>query len=87
MKESSQEKQESEKELLEELKKPKKEEEINNFSIGGKIIFNDFKINLYSKFIINKDKETNMLNSSSLLHFSHQVTPWMKYSLKEHNSP
>ena len=85
MKESSQEKQESENELLVELKKAKKEEEeINNFSIGGKIVFNDFKINLYSKFIINKDKETNMLNSSSLLHFSHQVTPWMKYSLKEH---
>ena len=59
------------------------QEEINDLSIGGKIVFNDFKINLYSKYILNRDPETNALNSSSLISFSHQVTPWMKYSLQE----
>ena len=64
--------------------KDEEEEEIDNLSVGGKIVFNDFKINLYSKYILNRDPETNILNSSSILSFSHQVTPWMKYSLKEH---
>ena len=74
----------SEEKILEKKKLPKKnEEEINDFSIGGKIVFNDFKINLYSKYILNRDPETNLLNPSSLISFSHQVTPWMNYSLKE----
>ena len=64
-------------------KREENEDELDNFSIGGKIVFNDFKINLYSKYIINHDKETNLLNSSSLISFSHQITPWMKYSIKE----
>ena len=62
----------------------KDEEEINNLSIGGKIVFNDFKIDLSSKYILNHDPEANLLNPSSILSFSHQLTPWMKYSLKEH---
>jgi len=60
------------------------QEDINDFSIGGKIVFNDFKINLYSKYILNRDQETNVLIPSSLTTFSHQVTPWIKYSLKHH---
>jgi len=76
------------KENLEEIIKKKKikeenQEEINDFSIGGKISFNDFKINLYSKYILNYDPDNNILNPSSLIHFSHQVCPWMKYSIKE----
>ena len=83
--ESSNEKENSSEEKHIEKKKleDKNKEEINNLSIGGKIVFNDFKINLYSKFMLNHDPETNLLNSSSLLCFSHQVTPWMKYSIKE----
>jgi len=60
------------------------QEDINDFSIGGKIVFNDFKINLYSKYILNHDPEKKILIPSSLTIFSHQVTPWMKYSLKHH---
>jgi len=76
------------KENLEEIIKKKKikeenQEEINDFSIGGKISFNDFKINLYSKYILNYDPNNNLLNPFSLIHFSHQVCPWMKYSIKE----
>ena len=76
------------KENLEEIVHKKKlkeenQEEINDFSIGGKISFNDFKINLYSKYILNYDRDNNLLNPSSLIHFSHQVYPWMKYSIKE----
>ena len=63
--------------------KEEKQEEINDFSIGGKISFNDFKINLYSKYILNYDRDNNLLSPSSLIHFSHQVCPWMKYSIKE----
>ena len=63
--------------------KEQDQEEINNFSIGGKIVFNDFKINLYSKYILNHNPENNALKPSSLISFSHQVTPWMKYSLEE----
>ena len=65
------------------IPKQQNKEEINNFSIGGKIVFNDFKINLYSKYMLNLDPDTNLLNSSSLISFSHQINPWMKYSLKE----
>ena len=82
MSESLKEKEKSE-ENVPENKKKENEEEINNLSIGGKIVFNDFKINLYSKFILNRDPETNLLIPSSLIDFSHQLTPWMKYSLKE----
>lgn len=84
MNESLKEKEKSEESILEK-KNPeiKEEDEINDLSIGGKIVFNDFKINLYSKYILNRDPETNQLNSSSVLSFSHQLTPWMKYSLKE----
>ena len=84
MNESLKEKEKSEESILEK-KNPeiKEEDEINDLSIGGKIVFNDFKINLYSKYILNRDPETNQLNPSSVLSFSHQLTPWMKYSLKE----
>ena len=87
MSESSKEKEKSEEIFIEKKNienKNEEEEEINNFSIGGNIVFNDFKINLSSKCILNRDPETNLLNSSSILSFSHQLTPWMKYSLKEH---
>ena len=87
MSESSKEKEKSEEIFIEKKNienKNEEEEEINNFSIGGNIVFNDFKINLSSKYILNRDPETNLLNSSSILSFSHQLTPWMKYSLKEH---
>ena len=60
------------------------QDDINDFSIGGKIVFNDFKINLYSKYILNHDPETNILIPSSLTTFSHEVTPWINYSLKHH---
>lgn len=84
MNESLKEKEKSEESVLEKKNQEKKEEdEINDLSIGGKIVFNDFKINLYSKYILNRDPETNQLNPSSVLSFSHQLTPWMKYSLKE----
>ena len=86
MSESSKEKEKSEEIFIEKknIENKNEEEEINNFSIGGNIVFNDFKINLSSKYILNRDPETNLLNSSSILSFSHQLTPWMKYSLKEH---
>ena len=87
MSESSKEKEKSEEIFIEKKNienKNEEEEEINNFSIGGNIVFNDFKINLSSKYILNRDPETNLLNSSSILSFSHQLTPWMKYSLNEH---
>jgi hypothetical protein len=85
MNESSKEKEKSEENVLEKkIYQNDKSEEINNLSIGGKIVFNDFKINLYSKYMLNIDPETKILNSSSLISFSHQVTPWMKYSLKEY---
>ena len=82
MSENMKEKEKIEENEIEEKKK-EKEEEINNLYIGGKIVFNDFKMNLYSKFILNRDPQTNLLNPSSLITFSHQLTPWMKYSLKE----
>ena len=66
------------------LENKNEEEEINDISIGGKIVFNDFKIDLSSKYMLNHDPETNLLNPSSILSFSHQLTPWMKYSFKEH---
>ena len=86
MSESFKEKEKSEEIFIEKknIENKNEEEEINNFSIGGNIVFNDFKINLSSKYILNRDPETNLLNSSSILSFSHQLTPWMKYSLKEH---
>ena len=89
MNESLKEKEKSEESEIEKIiphkkdKEKDEQEEINNLSIGGKIVFNDFKVNLYSKYILNRDPETNVLNSSSLISFSHQVTPWMKYSLEE----
>ena len=63
--------------------KEKKEDDFDDFSLEGKIVFNDFKVNLSSKYILNKDKESNQLIPSSILTFSHQLFPWMKYSLKE----
>ncbi len=60
------------------------QEDINDFSVGGKIVFDDFRINLYSKYILNHDQKTNILIPSSLTTFSHQVSPWMKYSLKHY---
>ena len=85
MNESSKEKEKSEENVLEKkIPQNEESEEINDLSIGGKIVFNDFKINLSSKYILNRDPETNVLNSSSLTSFSHQVKPWMKYTLKEH---
>ena len=75
----------SEEKILEKNKTSNRnQEEINDFSIGGKIVFNDFKINLYSKYILNHDPETNIINPSSLTTFSHEVSPWMNYSLKYH---
>ncbi len=82
MSENMKEKEKIEENVIENKEK-ENEEEINNLSIGGKIVFNDFKMNLYSKYIINRDPETNQLNPSSLISFSHQLAPWMKYSLKE----
>ena len=65
------------------IDKGKNKEDFDDFSIQGKIAFNDFKINLSSKYILNHDKESNLIIPSSIISFSHQLTPWMKYSLKE----
>ena len=62
--------------------KEKKEDDFDDFSIQGKIDFIDFKVNLSSKYFLNKDKETNQLIPSSIISFSHQLTHWMKYSFK-----
>ena len=64
-------------------KKEENKEELDDFSIQGKISFNDFKINLFTKYALNTDKETNLIVPKSIITFSHQVTPWMKYILKE----
>ena len=86
MEESLKEKEKLEENLIIKEKKEEKEEkkkDFDDFSIQGKIAFNDFKINLSSKYILNHDKETNLLIPSSKIKFSHQVTPWMKCILKE----
>ena len=72
-----------EKEKLEENLIMKDKKDFDDFSIQGKIAFNDFKINLSTKYILNHDKETNLLIPSSKIKFSHQVTPWMKCIIKE----
>lgn len=64
----------------------KKREQINDFLIGGKIAFNDFKMNLSSKFMINKLQKTKALSSSSEISFFHRVSPWMKYSLVQNQN-
>ena len=69
--------------IIDKKKQDKNEEEFDDFSIQGKIAFNDFKINLSTKYILNHNKETNLTVPSSILKFSHQVTPWMKCTLKE----
>ena len=85
MNESMKEKEKLEENLIiDKNKNPdKKEEDFDDFSIQGKIAFNDFKINLSSKYILNKDKESNLLTPSSIITFSHQLTPWMKYTIKD----
>lgn len=85
MNESLKEKEKLEENLLIDKNKQieKKEDDFDDFSLEGKIVFNDFKVNLSSKYILNKDKESNQLIPSSILTFSHQLFPWMKYSLKE----
>ena len=86
MNESMKEKEKFEENLIIEktkINKDKKGEDFDDFSIQGKITFNDFKINLSSKYILNHDKESNLITPSSIISFSHQLTPWMKYSLKE----
>ncbi len=74
------------KKLYENLKQNKEKEnkeELDDFSIQGKISFNDFKINLFTKYALNTDKETNLITPKSSISFSHQVASWMKYILKE----
>ena len=86
MNESLKEKEKLEENIIMEKNKfnnEKKDEDFDDFSIRGKIAFNDFKINLSSKYILNHDQETNLIVPSSIIKFSHQLTPWMKYSLKE----
>ena len=56
------------KKLYENLKQNKKKEnkeELDDFSIQGKISFNDFKINLFTKYALNTDKETNLITPKS----------------------
>lgn len=62
------------------------EEEINDFVIGGRIALNDYKMNLSSKFMINKDPETKALISNSITSFSHKVSSWMEYSLTQNKN-
>ena len=84
MDESSKEKEKLEENLIMKDKKGEKDKkDFDDFSIQGKIAFNDFKINLSTKYILNHDKETNLLIPSSKIKFSHQVTPWMKCIIKE----
>ena len=84
MDESSKEKEKLEENIIIKDKKYVKDKnDFDDFSIQGKIAFNDFKINLSSKYILNHDKETNLLIPSSKIKFSHQVTPWMKCIIKE----
>ena len=84
MDESSKEKEKLEENLIMKDKKAEKDKkDFDDFSIKGKIAFNDFKINLSTKYILNHDKETNLLIPSSKIKFSHQVTPWMKCIIKE----
>jgi hypothetical protein len=84
MDESSKEKEKLEENLIMKNKKGEKDKkDFDDFSIQGKIAFNDFKINLSTKYILNHDKETNLLIPSSKIKFSHQVTPWMKCIIKE----
>ena len=84
MDESSKEKEKLEENLIMKDKKAEKDKkDFDDFSIQGKIAFNDFKINLSTKYILNHDKETNLLIPSSKIKFSHQVTPWMKCIIKE----
>ena len=86
MEESLKEKEKLEENLIIKEKKEEKEEkekDFDDFSIQGKIAFNDFKINLSSKYILNHDKETNLLIPSSIITFSHQITPWMKCTIEE----
>ena len=68
---------------MKDKKGEKDKKDFDDFSIQGKIAFNDFKINLSTKYILNHDKETNLLIPSSKIKFSHQVTPWMKCIIKE----
>ena len=73
----------SQENIKENKKKEDNKDDLDDFSIQGKIAFNDFKINLFTKYILNTDKETNLIKPTSIISFSHQVTPWMKYVLKE----
>lgn len=84
MEESLKEKEKLEENLIiKEKKEEKDEKDFDDISIQGKITFNDFKINLSSKYILNHDKETNLIIPSSIITFSHQITPWMKCTIKE----
>lgn len=58
------------------------EENFPDLSFGGKIFLSDYHMCLNSNYNLYKNPSTNLVQSSSEIHFEHQICSCLKYSLK-----